>query len=271
MVREGRRREVPDPDASAEILVAVTPARAYGGRHYSPDIAKRVAIVQSNYVPWRGYFDMIESVDEFVLLDDAQYTRRDWRNRNRIKSERGPAWLTIPVEVKGKYTQTIAETKIADLDWSRRHWETVRQAYRGAPGFASAAPFVESLYADVPVSSLSDVNRYFLQAVCTRLEIGTPITLSLDYDPQGARTERLLDLCHKTGATEYVSGPAARAYLEEERFAEHGIGVSWFDYGPYPEYEQPHPPFEPRVSILDLLLCGGSDARRLVRPTSLAA
>src|SRR5918911_5290232 len=96
---------------------------------------KRVAIVQSNYVPWRGYFDLIASVDEFVLLDDVQYTRRDWRNRNRIKTPQGTRWLSIPLNVKGNYTASVCEMEVADAAWAEAHWDVVRQAYRRAPGF----------------------------------------------------------------------------------------------------------------------------------------
>jgi hypothetical protein len=227
---------------------------------------KRVAIVQSNYVPWRGYFDMIGSVDEFILLDDAQYTRRDWRNRNRIKTPQGPAWLSIAVEAKGKYTQAIRETRVADVQWPDRHWSTLRHAYARADGFAHVAGFVEELYATVPSPMLSDINHHFLTQVCERLGISTPITWSSDYRAEGARTERLLDLCRKAGASEYVSGPAARAYLDESLFTHEAISVSWFEYGPYEEYDQVHPPFEPQVSILDVLLNTGEEAARLVRP-----
>src|SRR5690348_13129609 len=107
---------------------------------------KSLAIVQSNYIPWKGYFDLINSVDEFMLFDDMQFTRRDWRNRNRIKSAAGPLWLTIPVQVKGRYCQRIDETKAADLDWARRHWETIQHNYRRAAYFADYAPIFEELY-----------------------------------------------------------------------------------------------------------------------------
>ena len=204
---------------------------------------KRVAIVQSNYVPWRGYFDMIASVDEFILLDDAQYTRRDWRNRNRIKTAQGTRWLTIAVQVSGRYTQSIYETMVAEEDWADKHWRMLRQEYARAEGLTErsgparaalrhgARPAPHRRQPPLPAG-----DRGFLG-------IETPITLSLDYDPQGTRTERLLDLCVKAGATEYVSGPAARAYLEEERFADAGIEVTWFEYGPYGEYPQVHPPY----------------------------
>jgi hypothetical protein len=225
---------------------------------------KRVAIVQSNYVPWRGYFDLIASVDEFILLDDVQYTRRDWRNRNRIKTSRGTRWLTIPVEVSGRYTQSIYDTRVADPSWPARHWDTVRQSYAKTAGFKQLGGFVEELYATAPGPRLTDVNRHFLRRVCERLGIATPLTLSLDYEPRGVKTERLLDICVKAGATEYVSGPAARDYLDESRFRDSGIAVSWFEYGPYPGYEQVHPPFDPQVSILDVLLCAGDQAATVV-------
>lgn len=227
---------------------------------------RRVAIVQSNYVPWRGYFDLIRSVDEFILLDDAQYTRRDWRNRNRIKSPDGTRWLSIPVQVSGRYTQSISETRIADQDWSRSHWDVVRSTYSSAPAFDVHADFIQELYASAPSPFLSDINRHFLESVNDVLGIDTPLVDSRVYAPQGGKDERLLDLCLKAGAAEYVSGPSARAYLDEQRFEAAGVQVAWFEYGPYPGYEQVHPPFIPEVSILDVLLCGGADAPSLVRP-----
>ncbi len=226
---------------------------------------KRVAIVQSNYVPWRGYFDLIASVDEFILLDDVQYTRRDWRNRNRIKTARGTRWLTIAVQVSGRYTQPICETRVADSEWADQHWETVRQAYASAPNMAELGPFVENLYATVPGPFLSQINRHFIEGIARRLGIDTRLSLSLDYEPRGVKSERLLDLCLKADAAEYVSGPAARAYLDEQLFHDNGVAVSWFEYGPYPTYDQIHPPFDPQVSILDVLLCAGADSPELVR------
>lgn len=231
---------------------------------------KRVAIVQSNYVPWRGYFELIDSVDEFVLLDDAQYTRRDWRNRNKIKTPQGAQWLTIAVDVKGKYEQAIQDTRVADPAWPEAHWQKVRQNYAKAAGFDEAGDFVRELYETVPSEMLSDVNHHFLTRICERLGITTPITWSRDYDPQGTKTDRLLGICVNAGATEYVSGPAARSYLEEERFHEKGMTVAWHEYGPFPDYEQVHPPFDPQVSVLDVLLNAGAGARDLVLPGTRA-
>jgi hypothetical protein len=223
--------------------------------------AKTVAIVQSNYIPWKGYFDLIGASDEFILADDLQYTRRDWRNRNRIKQPQGAAWLTIPVNVKGRYLQRIDETTINDPSWAERHWQTIRMAYARAPRFDEVAPVLEGLYGDVADEpSLSAVNERFLRRLCPLLDVRTPITRSTDYEPEGARSERLLSLCLQAGATRYLSGPAARAYLDEDLFARHGIEVAWFDYAGYPEYEQLHPPFDHHVSVVDLLVHTGATA-----------
>jgi hypothetical protein len=222
---------------------------------------KTVGIVQSSYVPWKGYFDLIDRVDEFILYDDRQYTRRDWRNRNRIKTPQGVTWLTIPVVVKGRYSQAICETRISDPDWAGRHWKTLVHNYSAAPRFGEYRELVEDLYLGCREELLSLVNYRFLAAICMALGIETTITWSTDYDAEGEKTERLLSLCRQARAGEYLSGPTAKAYLDERQFAEAGIRLTYMDYAGYPEYPQPHPPFEHRVSILDLLFCAGSDAR----------
>jgi hypothetical protein len=224
---------------------------------------KRVAIVQSNYLPWKGYFDLINSVDEFVLLDEVQYTRRDWRNRNRIKTRNGTAWLTVPVEVKGKYQQRIDETRIADRTWTRKHWRTLSQAYAPAPFFADYHERFERLYEECTgVDLLSTVNRRFIELVCELLRIRTNLTWSTDYRARSGRSERLLDLCLQTGAAAYVSGPAARDYLDERLFVDAGVDVAWMSYDGYREYPQPHPPFEHHVSCVDMLFSVGPQSPR---------
>src|SRR5215217_4697059 len=111
-------------------------------------MGKTVAIVQSNYVPWKGYFDLVRSADEFVLYDDVQYTRRDWRNRNRIKTADGTQWLTVPVEVKGKYEQTIRETKVGDRGWAENHLTRLRHACGKAPFWRDYQQLLTELYAE---------------------------------------------------------------------------------------------------------------------------
>ena len=226
---------------------------------------KKVAILQSNYIPWKGYFDLIAYVDEFILYDDMQYTRRDWRNRNQIKTPQGLQWLTIPVQVKGKFHQKIRDTQIAGTEWAAQHWKSLVQNYRPAPHFAEIANWLEALYQDPFPLNLSDFNRRFLEAVCGYLGIKTKIKNSWDYPLRDGKSERLAGLCQAAGAAEYVSGPAARDYLNEEVFAAQGIKVTWFDYNGYPEYHQLYGEFAHGVSILDLLFNCGPESCRYLR------
>ncbi len=222
---------------------------------------KRVAILQSSYIPWKGYFDIIASVDEFILYDDAQYTRNDWRNRNRIKTRTGTAWLTIPVLFKGRFGQKICEAEIGDPRWAARHWKSLQTYYARADCFQAVAPTIRSLYERTAGErSLSRVNEMFLHALCGLLGIATRISRSSDYEILGDRTDRLVHLCEQAGATEYLTGPSARAYLEEDRFVARGITVRWMSYAGYPEHRQLYtPPFIHEVSILDLLFNVGPD------------
>ncbi|MFZ4289092.1 WbqC family protein [Variovorax sp. HJSM1_2] len=219
---------------------------------------KKIAILQSNYVPWKGYFDLIASVDEFVLFDDMQYTRRDWRNRNQIKTPQGAQWLTVPVEVKGRYNQRINETVTDGGHWSALHWKALEQNYRRAPHFDEIAAWLAPLYqASNESELLSVVNRRFLEAICSFLEIKTLISSSSDYELSDEKTERLANICVQAGAEEYISGPAARDYIDESVFTDKGITLRWFDYLGYKVYPQLWGDFVHGVSILDLLFnCG---------------
>jgi hypothetical protein len=229
---------------------------------------KKVAVVQSNYIPWKGYFDLINLVDEFILYDDMQYTRRDWRNRNIIKTPNGPIWLTIPVEVKGKYFQKIKDTTISEAGWGKKHWASILHNYSRAPYFALHREVFENLYLNSEEKFLSQVNYLFLSAICEILGIRTRISWSMDYNPGTGKTERLVDLCKQAQATEYISGPAAKNYLEEELFAKAGIALQYIDYSSYPEYKQLSPPFEHQVSIIDLIFNEGPEATKYMKSFS---
>jgi hypothetical protein len=234
-------------------------------REKEGQMTKRVAIVQSNYIPWKGYFDMIAAVDEFILYDDMQYTRRDWRNRNQIKTPQGVQWLTVPVKVKGKYHQAIRETEIEGAQWAKDHWKTLVQNYRRAPCFNEIAAWLEPLYLSEPPTHLSKLNRLFIEAICAYLGVKTAISNSWDYPLSEGKSERLADLCASAGGTQYISGPAARDYIEEAVFAERGITLAWFDYTGYPEYPQLWGEFTHAVTILDLLFNCGKDAPQYMR------
>jgi hypothetical protein len=229
-------------------------------------MAKRVAIIQSNYIPWKGYFDMINMVDEFVLFDDTQYTRRDWRNRNKIKTAQGASWLTIPVEVKGKYFQAIKDTRVSENDWAEKHWRTIAHSYARAPHFKEYKDRVEAIYrsvADEPHLSL--INHRFLKSLCELLGIGTRLSWSMEFQAAEGQTERLLSICKQAGATTYLSGPAAKSYLDESKFLAEGVAVEWMSYDGYPSYPQLHGEFDHGVTILDLIFNTGADAPRFMR------
>lgn len=225
---------------------------------------KTIVIVQSNYIPWRGYFAMIAQADELILLDSVQFTRRDWRNRNLIKTPSGLQWLTIPVCVKGKYFQAIDETRVADSGWAEHHARSIRANYRRAKAFDEVTPWLfTSLRAAASFPLLTQVNAYLIGEISRRLGITGTVRHCTDIVARDALTnveptERLIRLCGYAGATRYLTGPAARNYLAVDKFERAGIEVKWMDYGALPQYPQCWGGFEPRVSIIDLLLNCGS-------------
>jgi len=220
---------------------------------------KRVAVLQSNYIPWKGYFDIIGGVDEFIFYDDVQYTKNDWRNRNRIKTPRGSEWLTIPVFQKN-LGQKIIETKTASSNWRRKHWKTIQVNYARSPYFKTFKDVFEELYLHSSETQLSKINEAFIRTINTVLGITTELKWSGDYRLKGDKNERLVSLLKQADADIYISGPSARNYLDEALFREENIAIEWMDYSGYPEYYQPYPPFDHFVSIIDLIFNQGHEA-----------
>lgn len=226
---------------------------------------KAVAIIQSNYIPWKGYFDIINMVDDFILFDDIQYTRRDWRNRNRIKATNRLQWITIPVESKGKYIQKIKDTKVSNAEWNRKHWDSIVNSYSQAKYFRNYKEMFEELYLGCSEKYLSKINYRFLVAICDFLGISTKISWSMEYRLSEGKTERLIDICKQVGADEYISGPTAKGYIDEDMFEKEGIRLSYMEYSGYPEYNQLFPPFEHAVSIIDLIFNEGPEATKFMK------
>ncbi len=219
----------------------------------------RVAILQPNYIPWKGVFDMLHAVDVFVFLDDVQYTVRDWRNRNRVKTPAGPsAWLSVPT--RGGRNQRICDVAIDyDQPWQHKHTEALRHSYGRTPFFHDYAPrFGEILDKRHPL--LADLDIELTREVCGWLGIERDLRRSSELDPQGIKDDRLIDLVQKVGGDAYLSGPAARTYIRPERFSDAGIALSYQDYAGYPEYPQISAPFDHAVTILDLLFAVGPAA-----------
>lgn len=231
--------------------------------------SKKVAILQSNYIPWKGYFDMVAAVDEFIIFDDMQYTKRDWRNRNQIKTPNGVQWLTVPVVVKGKYHQKIMDTEIAGNDWAAAHWQALVQNYSRAPYFSEISIWLEPLYLGEFDTHISQLNHRFIKVICEYLGITTAITSSSDYRLADGKTERLADLCIQSGSSEYISGPSAKNYIDEQVFSDKGVKLTWFDYSGYPEYPQLWGEFTHGVAILDLLFNVGKDAATYMKQGDL--
>ncbi len=222
---------------------------------------KRIAIQQSDYIPWKGYFDIIRSVDMFVLYDDVQFTRRDWRNRNRIKTPSGLLWLTIPVKVKEKRNQLIKEVEIVDGRWAKKHWKTICYNYSGTRYFEEYKSLFNDAYKEASeIKMLTDINLHFLNLINSLLGINVLIKRAEEYSPEGNRSDRILSICRNSGSTEYLTGPSGMNYLNREKFISEGIEISVADYSNYPEYRQPWPPFMHFVSIIDLLFCTGRNA-----------
>lgn len=194
-----------------------------------------------------------------------QYTRRDWRNRNLIKTPKGLKWLTIPVEVKGKYYQKINSTKVADKTWIKNHLAQIRHNYSKAKAYKEVYPWLEDLYNSCKYEFLTDINLHFINSICRYLEIKTEITFSSKFSLHEDRTQRLVNICKNLDSSDYYSGPSARNYLEEHKFTQEDIRVHYFDYSNYEEYFQLYPPFQHSVSILDLLLNEGKNSSKLIK------
>lgn len=222
-----------------------------------------VVILQPSYIPWRGYFHQIYKADLFIFYDDVKYDKNGWRNRNRIKTAQSVQWLSIPVHTAGVETNKtpICEIKTAwSKPWNEHHWATIRQAYNKAPYFNDYAGMLEELYAQKPdlladfTIELSIALSRALGILHTRFLRSSELT-----DIHGTKTDRLIEILTRVGATHYISGPSARDYVEDELFEQAGITLEYMDYN-YRPYPQLYPPYDPQVSILDLLFMTGPGA-----------
>jgi hypothetical protein len=220
---------------------------------------KTVVILQSNYLPWKGYFDLVHDADLFIFYDDIQYTKNDWRNRNKVKTPKGPEWLTIPVGISKH--RLICEVELRNTAWQKKHWKTILQNYGKCQYFALYKDFFEDVYLERKWDNLSDLNQFLIRKISSEfLNIQTAFHDSRNYALTGTKGERLLELLVKTGAEQYVSGPAAKDYIDSFQFNGAGINIVWKDYSGYPDYPQRFPPFEHNVSIVDVLFNVGPDA-----------
>ena len=217
---------------------------------------KTCVISQSNYIPWKGYFQMIAEADVFVFYDTVQFTKRDWRSRNKIMTPRGPIWLTIPVG--GNRDRRIDEVTLPNGEWRENHIETVRRIYSYTEHIGDLESILEPIFTNEKIVLLSDFNQTIIRKISEYLEIDTVFMNSSDFEVEGDKTERLIRICKEVNADVYLSGPAAKNYIKNE-FDNSGIELKWMKYGPFEEYEQCGPNFSHEVSIIDTIAVLGKD------------
>jgi hypothetical protein len=215
-----------------------------------------VTIHQPDFIPWLGFFSRWAKSDLFILLDDVQFLRRGWHHRDRIKTQHGAHWLTIPIKKKGKYSQLINEVEIDNSnDWCCAHLETLKHAYSRAPYYQTVIRELEKVY-QVPGESLRDFNIGMLKCLAQFFHINTEICLSSDLKVGSSSAEKLIKLVKAVKGKTYLTGMGSKAYLEEKLFQEENIHVIWEDYQ-QPQYEQLHGDFSSNLSAIDyLMMCG---------------
>ena len=223
----------------------------------------RLVVLQPSYLPWIGYFEQMTRSDQFIFLDDVQFTRRDWRNRNKIRTKDGWAWLTVPVEQKNRYTQLLKETRIDNsTNWNKKHCEAIRVNYSRAPFFETYYPYFESVY-DKQWKFLLDLCYETTGYLKEVLNINTETSRSSDIKVKGAKAERIVDLCQQLNATHYLTGNRARDYLSAQDFSQRGIILEYQEYD-HPKYLQRYPGFVPNLSLIDLLFNIGDKSLEVI-------
>jgi len=226
---------------------------------------KRAAIMQPTFLPWLGYFGLMASVDLFVFLDDVQFDKRSWQQRNRIKTPNGVIWLTVPVLTKGRRDQTINEAEIQpDAKFPDAMWRTLEMSFAKAPFAGRYLPELRGIMAE-NATRVGDLNIAIINWMAAHFGISTPTRRASATPVSSAKADRLVDLCRAHDVTDYLSPPGSKAYLDEsDAFANAGIALDYFDYA-HPQYAQLYGAFEPYMSALDLLVNEGPKAGEILR------
>ncbi|NUU97591.1 WbqC family protein [Marinitoga sp. 1138] len=223
----------------------------------------KIAILQPNYIPWKGVFDMINKVDIFVFLDDVQYTKSDWRNRNIIKTPNGKQWITVPVK-SNSISQKIYEVQISQkINWQRKHLNSFIANYSKAKYFKDFKWLLEDFYIKHSWTRLNELNIYTTKKICEVLNIKTQFYVSSELNITGEKNERLIKIIKSFNGKEYISGPAAKNYLDFKLFEKNNIKIRFMQYN-YPEYPQLHGEFIHEVTILDVLFNCGKNAKKFI-------
>ncbi|MEA2104724.1 MAG: WbqC family protein [Candidatus Cloacimonadota bacterium] len=223
---------------------------------------KKIAILQSNYIPWKGYFHILEKADHFVFLDSVQYTCCDWRNRNKIKTPSGTIWLTVPTN--GTQSMKIDEVQIdSSKNWQERHLKSLQMSYGKCDYFHKYFELIKNIL-QTDWESISELNQFLIMEICKYLNIKTKFSNSTEYKLENGKNEKIISIVKQLGGTHYVTGPAAKSYIIPLLFEENGITLTYMDYSHYGEYKQPWGKFDHQVSILDLLFCEGPNSPKYI-------
>jgi hypothetical protein len=215
----------------------------------------KAALIQSNYLPWKGYFDIIHDVDVFVFVEDVQYTSKDWRNRNKLKTPYGSKWISVPV--MGGVNQKICEAKISySQNWMKKHKSMMKANYNVSEYYDTYKDDIFEIY-DQKFETISELNIYSIKKICKILGVTTKFMNSTTLNSHGTKDDKIIDICNKIGADVYLSGPAAKSYIVNEKFKKAGIILEYKDYSGYPEHSQLWGEFDHFVSIIDIIFnCG---------------
>ncbi len=223
----------------------------------------KIAIIQSNYIPWKGYFHIIQKVDHFVFLDSVKYTTRDWRNRNQIKTPSGISWLSVPT--KRKSDSLIKDVLIDNpTNWAEKHFKTLWGSYKRTDYWELYVDFLESFLLKKKWDELSVLNHFLIRKISEMLKINTQFHDSSSFVLETGGNEKIISIVKQLNGDHYLTGPLAKAYIKPELFEKNGILLEYMDYPDYPEYKQPWGDFCHQVSILDLLFCTGPEATKFI-------
>lgn len=228
---------------------------------------KTLVVLQPGYLPWLGFFDQLDRSDVFVYYDDVQFDKEGWRNRNRIKSQSGATWLTVPVLHGGRFGQKIKDVEIDNRQpWARKHLATISQAYARAPFRQQYLPELAEVLSR-RFDSLVELDIILVDVVCRWLGLERRIERASRLGVEGGQSERLLRLCQHFEATRYLSGDSAKDYLDLALFEGAGVKVDWQSFR-HPTYSQLHGEFVPYLSIVDLVFNMGPRSLDVVREQS---
>ena len=230
-------------------------------------INKSIAIMQPTFLPWLGYFSLIDSVDEFIFFDHVQFEKRSWQQRNKIRTYESEIWLSVPVSSKGKQSQSIKDVEIM-YEGKRSPLSKIMSSidanYKKAPFYAEYSQELLSIFSQES-KYISDLNQTLIRWICEKLEITTPFKRSSNLDVDGSRSDLLVSICESQQATHYISPPGSKIYLDESTaFQDAGVELSYFNYT-HPEYMQLHGDFVPYMCVLDLLFNAGPKSSEIMR------